>query len=374
MCSRTILFYCTILGGLGAALANGDDDGRFVTIDNSPGLTEILSLNSAEQMIGRKEIIDPGIGFETVSFYRDGDTEKSVPPIKGFTNIETQAINANGLVVGYATRPIQAGRGNVIGFVWHTDGVPKRLSTPQSYRSAYAYDVSDDGRTIAGYAVGAQPPRMTPCIWEANGDGWRCRLLETIEKHNPILSLSQVRLSADGRYVVASLNRKEISGNQAGWLVETFRWTKSDTKWRREKLFDGAMRIADVTDDGLLAGSVKRQRHWRAAVYDSDGVLHIIPLPAGHVKSQARGLNAAGDVVGLSDGPAGSDVYPRPFHWRDGKLIKIAVPAGFIPAAATAINDRGTIAGYGVHARNAKDQQTEESSVLFLLSTPSPSP
>jgi len=78
--------------------------------------------------------------------------------------------------------------------------------------------------------------------------------------------------------------------------------------------------------------------------------LGVLP---GLVESQARGVNAAGVVVGRCTG-AGFEETPRAFIWRDGALIDLnsLIPAtsGWTLENANAINDSGWIVGSGLIA------------------------
>jgi probable HAF family extracellular repeat protein len=79
-------------------------------------------------------------------------------------------------------------------------------------------------------------------------------------------------------------------------------------------------------------------------------VQELTPLPGGST-SRALGLNEFGDVVGVSNAPAG---LHRGVLWRDGQVIQISGSSNSGDSSATAINDGGVAVGLdGVFGSNA---------------------
>ena len=64
----------------------------------------------------------------------------------------------------------------------------------------------------------------------------------------------------------------------------------------------------------------------------------------GYVRSEALAVNNEGVVVGMVDGPGGSDIGPNAFVYDKGRF-RLLDEAGPAFVSATAINDRGQITG-----------------------------
>jgi uncharacterized membrane protein len=103
-----------------------------------------------------------------------------------------------------------------------------------------------------------------------------------------------------------------------------------------------------------------------AAVWRSVGAPCQLLGTLGGATSEATGINAHGEVVGMSDTtilvsqapPEGQGLNivsermeRRPFLWRNGKMVDLnhLIPAqsGWELVRVTAINDRGEIAAWG---------------------------
>jgi uncharacterized membrane protein len=101
----------------------------------------------------------------------------------------------------------------------------------------------------------------------------------------------------------------------------------------------------DVNNSGMVVGlRFDGDGMPRAAAWDRDGGLRQLQEPEGYVKSEATSVNNAGVVVGMVDGPGGSDIYPRGFIFSGGQLTLIEEGSPVF-ASAAAINDRGQVAG-----------------------------
>jgi len=62
------------------------------------------------------------------------------------------------------------------------------------------------------------------------------------------------------------------------------------------------------------------------------------------VRSEALAINNHDEVVGLVDGPGGSNIGPNAFVYAGGRL-RILDEGGPTFGSATAINDRGQVTG-----------------------------
>ena len=81
-----------------------------------------------------------------------------------------------------------------------------------------------------------------------------------------------------------------------------------------------------------------------AVVWTREKGLMQLEKPAGYVRSEALAVNNAGDVVGMVDGPGGSEVGPNAFVYAKGRF-RLLDEGGPTFVSATAINDQGQITG-----------------------------
>ena len=108
---------------------------------------------------------------------------------------------------------------------------------------------------------------------------------------------------------------------------------------------DGRSLAYDINAAGLVVGTcintsgggfVARAVLWR------DGEMTDLGTLPGGTFSDARGVNAAGAVVGVADAPG---LGRLAFLWEDGEMRAIGLDIG-LRSVATAINDDGLVVGY----------------------------
>ena len=80
-------------------------------------------------------------------------------------------------------------------------------------------------------------------------------------------------------------------------------------------------------------------------VVDWDGNVSKIDLLPGDIAGQARSINNAGVVVGLSDDPPGPDGGPQAYVWSKDQTIIPKFGEKSLYSAAHAINNAGQVAG-----------------------------
>ncbi len=338
-------------------------------IENRVGISQILAINSRGHAIGSKEVEIPRIGLGDVVFFTDGEREMEMPLLEGYSNVRPTAISDNDLVVGYCARAAGSVEGNMEACLWD----PKEksivgLGRLPNHRGSHAFDISADGHLVVGYSTGPNPATMVPCIWQQKGATWTCEPLPTIHDYNPYLLSSGVVISDNGKWIAACITVEIIDRPLAKRYVSaTYVWQRDATaKWQYRKRNDQQMRVANINDDGVIAGTCLVDRNLRACVLDADGQFTLLELPDGDTSSAATDINNQGIVVGYSDDPPGPDGGPTAFVARDGTLIPVEFPVTAIFSAANTINDAGQIGGYLVQAVT---EDTPERAAAFILST-----
>ena len=335
--------FCIATGGFADA-----EESKLQLIENSSGISRVVDLNANGQIIGLREIVERGIGLRQQSFFRSGDRDVVVPLLKGFTNMEPLALSDNGMVVGYAGRPLGHPQGSLRAFLWDVRGdASVGLGTLPDDRSSHAFDISADGHLVTGYSVGRDPARMVPCVWEQVDGVWCCTALSTIHPYNPFLLTSGVVVSDDGDKIAACITVKIISGPVTRYPSSLVVWERQpDNQLQRRRVLDRAVRLGDINNQGMIAGSCLVKSKDRAFVYVPQEGFQLLELLEGDVSGAALDVNNHGTVVGYSDDPAGPLGGPQPFTWSDGQLSRLNLPDELVFGSADAINDAGQVAGY----------------------------
>ena len=75
------------------------------------------------------------------------------------------------------------------------------------------------------------------------------------------------------------------------------------------------------------------------------GEFVLLPLLTNDVSGEAKGINNASLVVGVSDNPNGGNRGPEPCIWGKDRKATWVAKAGFAYGAVQAINQKGQIAG-----------------------------
>jgi hypothetical protein len=258
-------------------------------------------------------------------------------------------------VVGFVTRPGGDPDGSQRAFVWTTaEPKPELLPLPDTFRDSCAFDGSHDARVISGYVLGRDPPRLQPCVWRREAAGWSCQLLPAIEAFNPLLVSAQVVISDNGRIVAAPL----VAGRSSAGVLEydLFRWTLDAAgPWEYDAVYDRAIHLGDVNDQGVIVGRALVQGQRRPFIYDPTWGAQVLDLPAGRGGGQANDVNRHGQVVGVWDDPPGPEGTMSAFVWYRGQWTDL--PFGIEVAASTAnvITDNGRVGGLLV--RTPTDEQ-----------------
>ncbi len=265
-------------------------------------------------------------------FFARGQEITFLPRLKGYTATFPAALSDDGLVVGRASKPAPFGvpvhlRNQA--FLWDAEGGIRGLGALEGDSASFACDVTRDGRRISGYSVGEG--RKRACVWERDGESWKGVPLP----HETQLGSNVVAMSDDGRHVAA------VVGN-----VPCL-WTRDEAgSWKREVIGEADSLVPrDVNNAGLVVGlRYTNDGRTHAVIWSRTGGIVQLEKPEGYVRSEANAVNNAGAVVGMVDGPNGSDIGPNAFVYEGGRL-RLLDEGGPNFAAATAINDRGEVTG-----------------------------
>ncbi len=318
---------------------------RLQAFRESPGITEVTSVNRQGAVVGRREREDVG-GFSTVYFTRPpaGPAVDAAIP-ESFTHIELGRLSDSGWIAGYATRPLGDPVRSQQALVLNAmTGRHELLPVPEGYRGSSAFDLSADGRRVSGFVNGRDPPRLEPAVWSREGNGWRCDVLPCPLPMNPLLTSAQVVISDDGQVVAASVVERVDALGLRDYRLTLWRQDAAG-QWRAKPTVAGGVHLADVNDRGQVAGRVLVGGRRRPFFYDPERGEQKLPVPAGSYHVSVTALNAEGDLVGTAEDPPGPEGGSHAVLWVGGELreIPFGVPVYF--STANALTDDGHIGG-----------------------------
>ncbi|MEW4570159.1 HAF repeat-containing protein [Tautonia sp. JC769] len=291
-------------------------------------------INSGGDVIGFEWIEEeehPGVVAQ-VPFFARGDAITYLPLLEGYTATFPAAVSDGGLVVGRVSKPMTPGVRTPLlnqGFVWDEGRGIRGLGALEGDYSSFATGVSSDGGRISGFSVGEN--RVRACVWNLEGETW----IGTALPHEDQLGSNVVAISDDGKSVAAT-------DGVFGCL-----WTEDEAgSWTRTVISEsGGLIPRAVNNSGMVVGLTSAGDGLpHAVVWTRDGGYERLAEPEGYLRSEASDVNNRGVVVGMMDGPAGSDIGPDPFVYEDGALRRID-EGGPMFSSASAINDRGQVAG-----------------------------
>ena len=192
-----------------------------------------------------------------------------------------------------------------------------------------------------------------------------------MQAYNPFLTSGHVVISDDGRRVAASLVVASIEAPLPQYRNYLFVWERSqDGSWPRRQLAEQAVHLANINNQGLVAGRVTVRGARRAFLYDPDrGPLVLPPLP-GDVSCEATDVNNRGTVVGWSDDPAGPVGGTQAFFWQDGQQSMLPLPPEAVYSSANAITDDGRVGGWLYWQETTEPAGRNYAFILRLTPTP----
>ncbi|WP_169972966.1 HAF repeat-containing protein [Tautonia rosea] len=291
-------------------------------------------INNQGSVIGFEWIEEeerPGV-IAQVPFYAKAGEITYLPLLEGYTATFPADVSDGGLVVGRVSKPMTPGVRTPLlnqAFVWDEDGGIRGLGALEGDFTSFATGVSRDGRRISGYSVG--DARVRACIWNLEGEQW----VGTALPHQDRLASNVVAISDDGKSVAAT-------DGVFGCL-----WTEDDAgSWTREVISEpGALIPRAVNNSGMVVGlTFAGDGLQHAVIWTREGGYLRLGEPEGYRRSEASDVNNQGVVVGMMDGPAGSEIGPDPFLYEKGMLRRIE-EGGPMFSSATTINDQGQVAG-----------------------------
>lgn len=330
---RSSLLAAMTIGLTGVAPAQ-DPPPPFSIVAPRPNGIVAADINDRGEIVGFEwtEPDDrPGEIHEKPFLARDG-AMTYLPTLDGYTATSPAAISDTGQVAGRASKPAPRGVRVTLrnqAFVWDAEGGIRGLGALPDDNASAATGITRDGRRVSGFSVG--DGRFRACYWEREGDGWRAAALPS---ESPLGS-NVVAISGDGRWIAA------VDGE-----VPCLWHEEAPGRWVREVLGPpGSLIPRAVNDRGTVVGLRHNpDGNSDAVVRDRAGDMRLIPKPEGYTRAEANAVNNAGVVVGMIDGPRGSEIGPRGFAFEAGAL-QILDSGGLPLTAATAINDRRQVAG-----------------------------
>lgn len=288
----------------------------------------------------------PGV-VEQLPFYLKGKESIAIPLLEGYTMTAPTAVSDSGMVVGRVSKPrSKIGPSKLANqaFVWDEKTGIRGLGTLEGDASSVACDITPDARTISGYSQ--KQGELKPCIWERDGENWKASALP----HEHQLGSQVVAISDNGRYVTA------VDGTMPCL------WSRGeDGNWTRKEIGNAGTMIPRAVNN---AGTVVGLQHTgdgltHAVVWNPGLGMARIEKPAGYVKSSANAINNDGVIVGMIDGPAGSEIGPNGFVWEKGHT-RIIKEGGDNFVLASAINDARQVTGTLEKKEKAQENNEEK--------------
>ncbi|MFO0959449.1 MAG: HAF repeat-containing protein [Isosphaeraceae bacterium] len=266
------------------------------------------------------------------AIYAEGDEITRIPLLEGYTSTFPLALSDQGRVAGRVSKPAPPNSKVFMrtqAFVWEKGKGIRGLGVLEGDMASMASGISRDGTVVAGATMGQNVMRV--CLWQWKDGAWKGMALP----FDKGMTGSTVAISPDARNVAA------LDG------ALPCLWTRNKSgQWEREVIGGtGEMAPRAVNDSGLVVGvATTPDGLSHAKVWSRDKGMKTLEKPPGYVHSEALAVNNQGVVVGMVDGPHGSEIGPDPFVFEGGKL-RILDELGPFLGIATAINDRGEIAG-----------------------------
>jgi len=336
------------------ALGHGDADAadRFAVVDLGTlggDASAAAGINASGQVVGWSATATG----PTRAFLYAGGTMTALGTLSGGRDSQATAINDRGEVVGFAGINEFGPRFPEFtqGFIWQ-DGAMKTLGTlycpctfTQRYGTSVAYAINASGQVVGDSGTVRGESVRHAFVWQQGA------MREVGGGAGSTSTSFAYAINAAG-HVAGAFN-----GRAAVWEGET----------RRDLgALPGHVASAarGINAAGVVVGESGGAMDSRAALWRAGTIVDLGALP-GDAASQASAINAAGDVVGWSGSADGA--ASRAVLWRGGAISDLndLIPAGsgWTLTRAASINDAGHIVGAGI--RNGRPR-------AFLLTPAGP--
>lgn len=365
---RPVSFFMATAIGLTTSAALGQTKDAVQFVSSPQGMSQVLRVNSRGDFLGAKEVSqDTVLAQKPFVQLADSPTPLPFPKFDGYSNLEPHALSDQRHVVGMISRS-QRGAGRMRGFVWDiAESKQELLDFPATFNASSATDISADGQRIAGHCVGADPPRIIPCVWEKSEGAWQVNLLPVDANENTLLPIGRTVISSNGQFVAACTTVANSENEFGVRAHELSLWHYVDGTWQRKSLASFACRLGDVNDHGAVAGSRKAQNgKQQAIVVDASGQLIDLDRLPGDVTNEALGINNQQTVIGYSDDPAGPNGGPQAFVWHANQIHELDLGEDVVFSYAQSLAENGRVGGYAT--RITPDGQASTDGFLMQLS------
>lgn len=325
----------TILAiGLAALQAQDEPAPKYRLVTPRDNGIAAAAINSSGAIVGGdwyEEEDKPGLMAER-PIYAEGKEITPLPLLEGYTATFPLALSDDGRVTGRVSKPAPPNSKTFMrtqAFVWEKGKGIRGLGVLDGDVASIASGIDRAGTIVVGASIG--PNRTRVCVWELHQDVWKATALP----HDKGMTGSLVAISPNGQLIAA------LDG------ALPCLWTRDKSgDWQREAIGGpGEMAPRALNDDGVVIGvgntpdGMTHARIWTRA-----RGIQTLEKPAGYARSEAIGINNRGAVVGMIDGPHGSEIGPNPFVYENGRLRTLD-ELGPNLGIATAINDRNEVAG-----------------------------
>ena len=338
---------------------------------STPNFCEVIAANERPAVLLRRELPDD-VGLTMSDHFMVDNGERTLLLPSDYSNLELVGIDNQNGVLAVVRRVPQSGGANQRSVIWRDNAPePEWLPIPDGFRDAVACAISRDGQAVSGYVLGRDPARFLPCVWVHSAGQWSPQVLESPYLENPLLTTAHVVISDNGLHVAASLVNS-IENEIPRYAL--FQWRRgangidaaAGLTWQREKLMDQAVHLADINDQGMIAGRMLQAGRRVAIVYRPDQQQAVNLLPEGFQVSTATGINVQGIVVGIAESSRNVDGGPQAFAWRNGQFLDLKLPADILASKANCITPSGCVGGMFERPIAQPDGNVELSHVAFL--------
>ena len=329
---------------------------------------EVLDQNRRGDLLVQREVADTAFSTSLATFIHPAGQKDAtrLPCPPNFTSVNFLHISDTGEVIGFATRPLGNPNGNQRAFIWDwAEQQFAELPLPKTFRGSCAFDLSANGKTVCGYVLGANPARITPCVWHHSEKGWNYQLLPCPFPYNPFLTTGRLAISSDGQVIAGSVVGSEEPVRRSQLVL----WKQdSSGQWKDNVIGRYAVRLGDVNNQGIVVGSITGRGGKKIGlVVNPNSETFLVEPLKGDASLEFLGINNRGEVVGNSDDPPGPEGGTVAIRWnlREQQLRAIDFGRPTLFSTANTIMDSGDVGGWVSWL-----EENEFKSGAYLLTAP----